>query len=163
MIGRRSRLNVVRMGTIAAILGVLVVGAGVASFFLDQASRQSPLEIAPFPGAAPAGQREISPTARRQQFRVTGASADDVARYYENQLDQFTSNSGENCVRIPREGQLERSVSIVPFQFVCMFDRSGFQATQYTKVTIQPGIPNDDPALNTEGMVIIDYEQHWQR
>jgi hypothetical protein len=39
-----------------------------------------------------------------------------------------------------------------------MFDRSGFQITQSTRVNIQPGIE----ATGTAGMVIVEYQQTWQ-
>ena len=42
------------------------------------------------------------------------------------------------------------------------FDRSGFRTSQYTQVTIQPGVANPDPKLSNEGMVIVEYEQYWQ-
>lgn len=158
----RQGFSMLRLGLLIGVIGIVAVVAGAISFYMDQASRQVPLEIEPYPGALPAGQEQIRTNQRRQYFRVVGVSADQVAQYYQQQLDEFT-DPNENCVRQPPVGEYPANQpNTVPFQVICHFDNSGFRATQYTTVTIQPGVFNEDPARNTEGMAVIEYEQYWQ-
>jgi hypothetical protein len=158
----RQGFSLLRLGLIVGAIGIIAVAAGGVSFYMDQASRQVPLEIDVYPGSLPAGQEQVHSTLRRQYFRVVGVSPDEVAGYYQQKLDEFTEPN-ETCVREPRVGEYpSNQPNTVPFQFICHFDNSGFRSTQYTTVTIQPGVFNRDPARNTEGMTVIEYEQYWQ-
>jgi len=175
--GRDGRVSMLRVGALAALIGLLVIVIGVVSFFIDRASHQVPLDIEPYPGAERVqGQRTLANNIRSIYFHIPQTSADDVANYYQQKLDQHfgnnTSDSNrEQCERFPADFDpgidspsdyfpeyLEGIPNIPPYRYICLFDRSGFFISQFTKVTIEPGIPT----LNTEGQVVVEYEQHWQ-
>jgi hypothetical protein len=134
---------------------------------LVEYSAQSPLEIEPYPGAQRLeGQLTRADNIRSIYFHVSDATADEVAIYYQQKLDEFYGNTSsdqnrEQCERNPRFENFpefdEGVPGIVPFEYKCMFDRSGLNISQYTQVTIQPGIE----ATGTEGMVVIEYTQYW--
>ncbi len=163
--GRDGSISVFRVALAVALVGILFIGGALLTFFIDQSSRQSPLEIEPFPGAEARGEIPRGPAARSLIFRVSGASPEEVAEYYQQKLTAFSGDDPQECARIPRVGsypEAEGRNDVVPFQYICHFDRSGFRATQYTKVTIQPGIFSTNADENTLGYTMIEHEQRWQ-
>lgn len=168
MFNSKGGISVVRVGTLAAVFGVLIIFAGYIAFVLDQRARYQPLDIDPPPNAVYYG---VTPRGSRAQdlyYRMPVGTwdADQVATYYNDRLAQFERNLDEpsRCVRSPQFGQYidyQRGNGLVPFQYICMFDNSGFGTVQFTEVTIQPGIYHDNPERNTEGQVIIRYVQQW--
>ena len=164
MLGRDGKISMARVATIIAVLGILVVAAGVVSFYIDQGSHKVPLDIPAYPGAVPVGQTMVATTTRREYFRVTSATPDEVAAYYNQRLYEHNGSHDESCIRNPPVGEFDTAgvPNSVPYEYICMFDRSGFRTSQYTKVTIQPGLFNQDPKLNNAGMTIVEYEQYWQ-
>lgn len=166
--GRDGKLSFLRLGILGALIGILVIVAGLILFFIDRASHQVPLDIDPYPGAQRLdGQLTRANNIRSIYFHISGASADDVAAYYQQKLDQFYGNnsndqSRETCVRNPRFENFpefdEGVEGVVPYEYRCVFDRSGLNISQYTQVTIQPGIE----ATGTEGLVVVEYTQYWQ-
>ena len=164
ILGRDGKISVIRAGSLAAVIGILVILGGIGLFFVDRATHQRPYEIDPFPGATVWYKTDRATNARQVVYRVQGASADDVAAYYQKKLTELTGSSGEDrCLRFPSTGNYEAynkgDKSIAPYRFSCMFDRSGFQISQSTRVNIQPGVE----ANNSVGMIVIEYEQSWQR
>lgn len=167
MLGRDGNISIIRVGTIAAIIGILVIIGGVVSFLIDRASHQVPLEVEVFPGAQLWGQRTHSDTGRTVYYQIANASPDQVKDYYQQKMNDFYPSDTElelrTCKRNPLNGNFPEydrgTAGITPFQWSCMFDRSGFQITQSTRVNIQPGIP----ANGTAGLTIVAYEQIWQR
>jgi hypothetical protein len=162
--GKDGKISVVRVGTVVAVLGVLVVvGAGV-TFLLDQQARRQPLEVESPSSATQVGSQNVGLTERRVQYTVPVGemTIEQVVDHYNDRLETF---GGEQlCERSPREGvyaDFEPGTGRVPFQWQCLFDDSGFNATQYTLVRIQPGVFREDSAINTEGMVVIQHEQVW--
>lgn len=150
---------------IIAVIGVILVGGGVLSFLADQASRKSPLEIAPYPSAELWGYRNRQTSSREVYYKIRDASPDVVAEYYQNRLNDHTKGTEEACVRLPAEGEYpasELGPGVPPYAFRCLFDNSGFQSTQYTQVTVSPGLYNSDPEYNTEGQTVVQYVQVWQ-
>ncbi|MBI5669183.1 MAG: hypothetical protein HZC41_14355 [Chloroflexi bacterium] len=167
MLGRDGNISIIRVGTIAAIIGILVIIGGVVSFFIDRASHQVPLEIEVYPGAVLWGQRTHSGTARTVYYQVANASPDEVKDFYQQKMDQFYPSDVElelrTCKRSPLSGNFPEydrgEPGVAAYQWSCMFDRSGFQITQSTRVNIQPGIQSN----GTAGLTIVEYEQVWQR
>lgn len=163
ILGRDGNLSFIRLGTIAAIIGIVVILGGLALFFIDRASHQRPFEIEPYPGSTLWFTADRAANARQVVYRVPGASADDVAAYYQKKLLDLSGNSGDSCVRFPTSGNYAEydkgDHSIPPFRYSCMFDRSGFQVSQYTRVNIEPGTEANDSV----GMVVVENEQYWQR
>lgn len=164
-VNRRQSQQFFRLGIIGGIVGILVILIGFGVYFLiDQGTRRSPLDIALYAGAQAAGQTNIDPYSRSLVYRVPGATADQVAEYYNQRLREF-SNGEDSCVRLPDEGNFEGyqvgDNTTVPYQYVCLFDRSFFNMSQWTRVTIQPGVFNEDANLNTEGMAVVEYYQQW--
>jgi len=91
-------------------------------------------------------------------------SPEDVVNYYQGKMDGFYDANTEeeltSCKRFPSIGEQAEFTrgdpGIVPYEYRCLFDRSGFNVTQYTTVIIQPGI--DDK----EGTTVVAHEQYWQ-
>lgn len=167
MFNRRGEISIFRIGLIIGIVGVLAVGAGVVAFLTDQASRQVPLDITVFPGAEPWGTTQVRGASRQLLFRVATVSPEEVSQFYQQRMTEFYGNTEFSCVRSPSSGVSEAPPGStvrnpIPYQFACMFDRSGFNTTQFTRVIIYPGQPNSDPFLNAEGYTVIVYEQVWQ-
>jgi hypothetical protein len=150
---------------IIGIVGAVLVGAGALSFFADQASRQVPLQIELYPGAADWVQLRNCPALQCTLYRVPGVTPELVADHYQTLLNEHNGNDSERCVRIPETGAFpanELAEGQVPYLYKCLFDRSGFGNTQFTEVIVMPGLYNVDPAFNTEGMTVIQYNQSWQ-
>lgn len=163
---RNQSQQVFRVGIIIGIVGILVVFGGFVLYFLiDQGSRQVPLDIPAFPGAEDWGRADRGTSSRSIFFRIQNATPEQVAEYYNQKLQEFTGGSDEQCVRVPSEGNFlefdSGTEGIAPYQFVCIFDRSYWGASQYTRVVIQPGAFDEDPALNAEGMTVVEYDQNW--
>lgn len=170
LLNQKGNFSLIRMGSLIAFAGVLVLLVALLSFFADQRTRRSPLNIPPPEGAVDYGIETKSNREQHQYYRmpVDTLSVDDVVAHYNRRLAEFSSSGAsatdETCVRQPGVGDFlgyQRGNNTVPFQYKCMFDNSSFGTFQFTEVTIQPGIFSADPALNTEGQVIIQYEQQW--
>ncbi|MFQ3646102.1 MAG: hypothetical protein SNJ54_12915 [Anaerolineae bacterium] len=185
---RKGNFSWFRLSLLVMVLGGLFVGFGVISFQIDQQSRRTPF----FPDLPPnatqwGGTEFVSVGFQRNYYRVPGGNVEEVAAFYQGQMERFYgtgsggSSSLERCQRLPPVGEFTNIPDVqrpandgkiydpnfvpgrdLPFLFKCMFDRSGFNATQDTLVWIQPGTRNADPNLNTEGDVVIIYEQRWQ-
>lgn len=165
MFNRRGELSIFRIGLIVGLIGLLAIGIGVLAFSADQASRQVPLDVAAFPGAEPWGQADVRNASRKLLFRVPGGDPQTVVNYYQQKMNEFYGNSEFNCVRNPASGDAPSSPGVanpIPYQFICLFDRSSLNSSQFTRVVIYPGQPNTDPFLNAEGYAVIIYEQVWQ-
>jgi hypothetical protein len=174
--GRDGKISLLRLGTLAALLGIVFVIIGLITFFIDRSSHQVPLDIAAYPGAQPAGEQARAATIRSVYYVIPGATADDVATYYQQKLDEHYGNNAtdperEQCERFPPDYDpgiesdsdffpeyLDGAPEVPPFRYICLFDRSGLYISQFTKVTIEPGIP----ANEQDGMVVVEYEQTWQ-
>ncbi len=163
ILGRDGNISVIRVATIAAIVGLLVIVSGVAFFFIDRASHQRPFEIDPYPGAALWFSKDRASNSRQVVYRVQGATADEVAAYYQQKLEEIEGNGADPCLRFPSVGNYEgynkNDKSSVPYRYSCLFDRSGFQISQFTRINIEPGIESN----NSVGMVVVENEQYWQR
>ncbi len=163
--GRDGQISVVRVGTIVAIIGVLLIVFAAVAFYFDQTSRQVPLEIEPYPGAESMGNPEPQGTTRNLFFIVPNTAPEEVVQYYQQMMDSQYGDTGESCIRFPDETSVypnpNNLPNVAPYEFICLFDRSGFYATQFTRVRIQPGLPDSDPALSQEGNTLIEYLQRW--
>ncbi len=163
LLGRDGKISIIRVGTIAAILGIVIIIGGIVLFLLDRASHQAPLDVATYPGANLWYTADHSSVSRSVFYQIPGANADDVGAFYQTKMKDFYGSAEEQCVRLPAVGNFpdyDKGVpNIAPYQISCMFDRSGFQISQSTRVNIQPGIASN----NTEGMVVVEYDQSWQR
>ncbi len=163
-VGRDGSISLFRTGTLIAILGILLVVGGVAAYFLDQNSFRTPMEIEVYPGAESWGIVQQTDTSRRSLFLASGTTPEEVRAYYEQKL-QALDGSEETCQRIPSIGEVEAAASdssVVPYWFICLFQRTGLNVSQQTTVTIQPGVVNADPTLNTQGKTVIEHSQRWQ-
>lgn len=163
MARRSGGISLFRTGTLIAILGILLIVGGVAAYFLDQNSYRAPLEVEVFPGVQDWGMVRETNASRRSLY-LASVSPEEVAAFYEQKL-QAQDGADQKCQRIPSFGEVEaaaRDNSVVPYWFVCLFQRSGVGVSQVTTVTIQPGVFNADPNLNTQGMTVIEHSQRWQ-
>lgn len=175
--GRDGRISFLRLGIVGAVIGILVIVLGFVAFLIDRSSHQVPLDIEPYPSAQRLqGEVSRAGSIRSIYFQITGATADQVAGYYQQKLDQHYGNNAtdpnrEQCERFPPDYDPgidspsdyfpqynDGDLTVPPYRFICLFDRSGLYLTQFTKVTIEPGIPQN----HTDGMIIVEYEQHWE-
>ena len=166
--GKDGKISAVRIGSLITVAGVLIFVAAIVTFFIDQAARSRPLDIDPPDGVTYMGQRELTATSRQLFYSIplTAMSVEDVAAHYTQRLQRFDNNTDQpdRCVRSPSEGSYPDYVpdaGRIPYQYRCLFDNSGFNTTQFTEVRIQPGVYNPESDVNTEGLVMIQYEQTW--
>ncbi|HLU12089.1 MAG TPA: hypothetical protein VK003_20605 [Oceanobacillus sp.] len=158
-------ISIVRLGLLAGLIGVLLVGAGIAAFYADQSSRRVPFEPPLYPGAEPWGTGTVQSNMRELFYRVPDVPAEEVAQFYQQKMVEHYGNNQEHCVRMPPAGEAPTSPNVpnfIPFQYTCVFDNSGFNTSQYTRVLIYPGSYHEDPFMNSQGQTVILYEQHWQ-
>ena len=82
--GKDGKISVVRVGTLTAILGVLIILGAVVTFLIDQQARRRPLTVDPPDAAVWRGEREIGLTEQWVQYSVAEGdmSMDDVVAYY---------------------------------------------------------------------------------
>lgn len=187
IVGKDGKISVVRVGSLAVIVGLLLIVGAIISFLLDQQSRRQPLDVQPFPSAELYTERTTSPVSRSLTYRIPNdtvtippvpeggtapTAADIVARHYNERLSEFEANQSdpERCVRTPRAGNYatyEPNTGVLPFQWKCMFDNSGFNnSTQFTEITIYPGIitrSDDGTTYDNRDYVMVYYEQRWDR
>jgi hypothetical protein len=159
-------ISVFRLGLIGGVIGLLLVGLGVGAFYADQSSRRGPFEPPLYPGAEPWGTGAVEQTSRELFYRVPDVPAEQVAQFYQQKMAEHYGNNQEHCVRMPPSGNAPTSASVpnfIPFQFTCVFDNSGLNSSQYTRVLVYPGSYHEDPFMNSEGDTVILYEQHWQQ
>lgn len=165
VVGKDGNISLFRVGTIVAIVGVVLVVGGIAAFVLDQNSYKVPLEVELYPGAESWGTVRQSGSSRRLVFRISDVPPEDVVNYYTQRLGEFTGDATASCTRVPMVGEDTRAQndsSIAPYSYTCLFQRNGLRASQQTTVKIQPGVRNADPQLNTLGMTVIEHSQRWQ-
>lgn len=165
--GRDGNISVIRVGLMMMAIAVLLVIGSVIAVSLDQSARRVPLEIRLPAGAEPWGERTYAPTWRQLFYRVPGADADAVAAHYIEEVRSYAGNDPNDpnkCNRFPQFGEFVNfdARGEPPYYWLCMFDRSGVNASQWTQVTIHPGVPDPDPQMDTSGDVVIIYEQLWQ-
>ena len=181
LLGRDGKISVLRASLLAIAVGALFIVGALISFQIDRASRQSPLDVDPYPGAESWGERTTGRTRRSVYYLIEGADAETVAAYYQQKLNDFYGTNPEaeqnkpedqrepniKCKRFPDTGNFsdyQPDTGKPPYQTTCTFDRSGFQTTQVTVVIIQPGASNssDPNFVNTEGKTVVEYQQEWQ-
>src|SRR5882724_9023525 len=105
ILGRDGNISVIRVGTIAAVIGILIILGGIGLFFIDRASHQRPFEIDPYPGSTLWFTTNRAPNARQVVYRINGATADAVAAYYQAKLTELEGSSGDDqCLRFPTSG-----------------------------------------------------------
>ncbi|MFZ4826347.1 MAG: hypothetical protein ACOYLB_03240 [Phototrophicaceae bacterium] len=158
---RDGKVSSLRISLSVFGLGVLLVVAAVISYFVDQASYRTPLEIEPFPGSVYAGTIEGNASSNEVYYRVAGGNPEAVVAHYNKLYDQsrFRDISEERCLRYPPAGNypaFDQGREVPPYQYICLYQRNGLRASHVTEVTIQPGIKD------REGSVIILHNQAWQ-
>ncbi len=166
---KTGSLSMVRVSILTAVVGGIFLIGGAFAFFLDQESRKSPLMIEIPPGAVQNGEVAKGVAWRDVFYTVTGGEIEAIVTFYERKMLEHYANTpeqdeGERCVRFPLAGnfaEFEQGRSPLPFYYICMFDRSGLNSTQWTQVTIRPAIATD-VNIDIENTIVITYEQRWQ-
>ncbi len=163
--GSSGSISIFRIALIIGVVGLVIVVAWLIWFIVfDQASRRVPFEISVYPDSEFWGESNVQVGSRNLFYRTTD-SPEIVVNFYQDKLNEHYGDREQFCVRMPSEGNMpgaEADLSQLLYQFKCVFDRSGFNATQFTQVLIHPGRYNADPFLNAEGLTVIKYEQQWQ-
>ncbi|MBZ0299235.1 MAG: hypothetical protein K8J31_05835 [Anaerolineae bacterium] len=163
IVGKDGDISLFRVGTLVAIVGIVLVVGGVAAYFLDQNSYRVPLDVEPYPGAESWGNIREAGATRRLVF-LTSATPEEVAAYYDEKL-RALDGAEQGCERIPASGEVAAAATdrtVVPYWYKCLFQRTGLRSSQLTTVTVQPGVFSADPDLNTEGKTVIEHSQRWQ-
>lgn len=162
---RNSGFSLIRIGVIAAVVGVLIIGGAALTYLKDQNDKRSPFEIQPYPNAVYWSQSNVAATSRNVFYRVAD-TPESVVSYYQQKLNDHYGNTDQSCVRLPATGNAPGSdtdPNIALYIYRCVFDNSGFNTSQYTQVEIYPGRANSDPFFNAEGLTIVKYIEHWMR
>jgi hypothetical protein len=161
----REGVSIFRIALIIGIVGLVLIAVWAIWFFVfDQSSRRVPFEVTLYPTSEFWGESDVQVGYRNLFYRTTD-SPEVVVNFYQDKLNEHYGNRDQSCVRIPPTGSNPRSEqdpTLLQYEYKCVFDRSGFNQTQYTQVLIYPGAYNADPFLNAQGLTVIQYEQQWQ-
>jgi hypothetical protein len=160
---RNGKISILRVALLALGIGIVLIVGAIISFFADRAARQRPLDVALFPGAAVSVTNQLSPTDLETVYTADSVLPEDVLTHYQTRMNEFYGMGTEpelrNCKRIPPVGNYEAydagDRSIIPFEYICLFEASSINSGQYTRVNIQPGVGD------FSGKVVIIYSQTW--
>lgn len=162
---RRGKLSVVRTSLFFMAIGLVFLFGSFAYVAIESEAARSPLDI-PRPNNAEEWAIQRSPSRPYQEafYKVHTTDVDSVVEHYQDLVLQY---GGDPCKRLPSNGNFPdydpEQPGLIPYKWECIFERSNVPGVfQRTQVTIQPGIPDENPALDTEGYTVIRYEQHWQ-
>lgn len=171
---KQGDISVIRIGVLAGVLGFLAIIIGIVFWNLEHHARKSPFHVAPYPSLTEVRRVEHTPYHRTILYQING-NADQVANYYQAQLDQHLNqdpndpvrgNQHTLCVRVPASGEFsdyEPGNGKVPFYHRCDFDNSFYGSHQTTMIEIQPGVLDPVNDIDYTGMVWVIYEQRWSR
>jgi hypothetical protein len=159
-----DRISVIRVGMLIGVIGVTVFLILGISFYMDQASRHRPYYIPPPEGAVEYGSIPMGSAQQHVFYRIPMAqmSIEEVVAHYTERLQALEGTDEVECERFPSAGNFSNYVpgtETVPYEFKCLFNRSGFNTVQTTEVLVQPGVEVTD----TESLVLIRYDQRWTR
>lgn len=162
----RGKISVVRTSLFFMVIGLLFVFASGLWVAIETESARSPLHI-PIPESAEQWGAAETSTARSYQnvyYRVETTDVESVVAHYQQESQNFGS---ESCKRLPPNGDYPdydpEVPGFTPYEWKCIFERANVPGVfQTTEVTIQPGVFDEDPAINSEGFTVIHYEQRWQ-
>ena len=167
-------ISVVRIGVLAGILGIIAIGVGFAFWQLEHHARKSAFNVPLYPNLIEIRRVDHSPYHRRILYQTSG-DADQVAAYYQAQLDDHLAqdmndpvrgNTHILCVRVPVSGNFTDYTpdnGTVPFYHRCDFDNSFYGSHQSTMIEIQPGVYDPVDRVDYSGTVWVIYEQRWSR
>ncbi len=160
---KKERFSVIRTGITFGVIGLLFVVGGFLLFQLELNGRRVPLDIALPDGAVEWSQNDFGNRPYRELFyQVPGVEPEVVVEHYANLMNDY---DGE-CLRFPPAGDFpdyDPNEGQVPYYYRCFFDASYLDSVQWTDVQIEPGVPNEDEFLNSEGATVIVYKQEWDR
>jgi hypothetical protein len=160
---RNGKISILRVALLALGIGVILIVGAALSFLADRAARQRPLDVAIFPGAMVSTTTDPSPSDRETIYVAENATPEDVLAHYQTRMNEFYGMGTEpelrNCKRVPPVGNYDNyqpgSTTIIPFEYICLFEASSINTTQYTRINIQPGLGD----FNDK--VVISYSQSW--
>jgi hypothetical protein len=167
----KGNISLFRVGLLLAGLGVLVIAGGFILFNLEEAQRESPFNVDLYPGAVEWSRQDIRSTARILIYEVPNTTPEQVLEFYQQELDDHLDQNPNNpnremCQRVPAVGvfpDYDEGSGNLPYFYRCVFENSTFTSTQFTVVTIEPGVRLDEGErpYNNEGNTFIEYEQVW--
>ncbi len=164
-------MSIFRISLIAVIIGVVFLVGAIVAVLVEQQSYRAPLVIDAPAGAVRLGEvAEGTSGTRSTVFYETTLPIEDVLAHYERLMADFYDTNPndplrERCRRTPAGTAVYPNFQVgngtVPFEYKCLFERSGINVTQETLVIFQPGVRNDAEGINNEGKTMIYYEQFW--
>lgn len=132
------RLALILVGVVVLAIIVLVIG-----YFAFQSSRNMPLSVPVYSDAQQIGSVVID--TGHDRLRYTSSSpADEIGQFYQREIGE--------CQRIENSNPTEDTP---PFHWRCAADASSLFVSQFTIVTIQPGVGE------YAGLTLIDIERRW--
>jgi hypothetical protein len=164
---KNGEVSFFRISLLLLAIGVLVLVGFIIYFLVDQASYGAPLEV-PLPSGAESWGTDASPIGgqRSRYYLVQSSSPEDIAAFFDQEMIRFYGSAEADpnrvrCQRQPAFGDFAGYVpgeGRVPYEFKCLFERSGFNVSRWTQVTIQPGVAENESA----GATVIKIDQQWQ-
>lgn len=161
----RGKISVVRTSAFFIVIGLLFVVGSFVYVAIETESSRSPLYVALPPNAEEwSVQPMVTEPRQLVYYKVPTTDVESVAEHYQQEA---RNTDNEQCRRSPAIGNFPDYVpntGTVPYLWTCIFQRANIPGvSQTTEITIQPGVPNADPFLDTEGYTVIQYDQRWQR
>ncbi len=135
------------------VLIVVVIVGVVVAFLSSRASRDKPLSVKLYPGAAMVVDEKVFDGFDHQQYTSTD-SMEQIEAFYDKQKDVSCERQYQSVVDRPGEEPLREGHIFTR----CQIDRSGYGMTQYTTIVIEPKY---DDAGNPGDQVVIDVQRHW--
>ncbi len=143
----------IRLALGVVIVGIVLIVAGVVTFFSYRASRDKPLKVKTYPGAVLVNAETVSAGFDHQQY-VSDDPFEDIEQFYAGQNDMVCERQYRVVEERPGQDPLKQDVLFTR----CQIDHSGLGVTQYTSIVIQPVRDADQVP---SGQVVIDVQRHW--
>ena len=146
--------TIVRLTLVVVAAVIVLVVAAVIAAYLYRSSRDKPLEVEIYPGAALVNSEKLYDGFDHQQYTSTDPF-EQIERFYAAQKDMVCEPQYRVVEQMPGQKEPRKEGHIFTR---CQIDHSGWGMTQYTTIVIQPVY---DQNQNPTGQVTIDIQRHW--
>ncbi len=139
---RQRRSPVVWLAIIVVGIGVLAIVAGIIAYVAFRSSRSMPLAVPIYPDARQIGSAVLGTGHDRLRY-ASPSPAEEIGAFYNREI---------GCQRFDNSAP---SPDQPAFEYRCVADGSSLFITQYTRVTVQPGVGE------YAGQTLIDMDRVW--
>ena len=143
-----------RIALIVLGIGIVLIIAGVISFFAYRASKDNPIAIKQYPGSELVNEEKLSDGEDHIQYR-SNDSAEVIESFYSDAYDDLTCQRQYETVQNGANSETVREGYLFTR---CRIDRSWLDMSQYVVLTIQP---ERDEANVLTGVTVIDIRRTW--